>query len=289
VNVASFTTSFVFQLFGPSNADGIVGNGITFVIQGNSQTAVGPSGGGLGYGPDHVGGTGGIPNSVAVKFDTIDNQGEGPDSTGLYLNGAAPTIPAVNLSNSPINLRNGDPFRVDLSYDGTTLTETITDTVTAGTFTTKYTVDIPGTVGRNVAYVGFSGGTGGHAAFQDILTWTFGSGTGGPGTGTPAIVPALASNSVATPGTDLSAASAAVATPGGDLTTAAAPGGSAVLLGPGATGSSSSPDWLASNGSAAPSQAQQVFVDSGASLPLGTRVKIKRIDGYLDDLAASLN
>src|SRR5207249_4452342 len=86
LDVTHFSTQFSFQLLNP-NADGF-----TFAIQGNSPTAIGPSGGGLGYGPDQAGGIGGIPNSVAVKFDLYNNGGEGVDSIGLYLNGAAPTV-----------------------------------------------------------------------------------------------------------------------------------------------------------------------------------------------------
>src|SRR5262249_34417057 len=65
-------------------------------------------------------------------------------------------------------------FRVTLSYSGTTLTETITDTVTGVSFTTSYTgVNIAALVGSDVAYVGFGGGTGGLTTVADIQTWTY--------------------------------------------------------------------------------------------------------------------
>jgi spermidine/putrescine transport system ATP-binding protein len=34
---------------------------------------------------------------VAVKFDLVNNAGEGSDSVGVYTNGAAPTVPADRL------------------------------------------------------------------------------------------------------------------------------------------------------------------------------------------------
>jgi len=37
----------------------------------------------------------GIATSVAVKFDLYDNSGEGTNSTGIYVNGASPTMPAT--------------------------------------------------------------------------------------------------------------------------------------------------------------------------------------------------
>jgi hypothetical protein len=150
------------------------GNG-TFDAASSGPTALGPAGGGLGYGPDQPG-SGGINNSVAVKFDLFDNAGEGFNSTGLYTNGASPTIPAIDLTPSGINLQNSDLMHATLSYDGTTLTETLTDTVTNATFNTSYTVNIPQTVGGNTAFVGFTGGTGGLTSVQDVQTWTFNNG-----------------------------------------------------------------------------------------------------------------
>jgi fibronectin type 3 domain-containing protein len=169
LGVTRFTTQFSFQLINP-NADGF-----TFAIQGGTPTALGPSGGGLGYGPQQAGGTGGIANSVAIKFDLYSNQGESNNSTGLYTNGAAPTTPgSISLGN--LNLHSGHVFGVAIAYDGTTLKVTITDTVTGASASQSYAIDIPGTVGSSTAYVGFTGGTGGQTATQNILNWTYATG-----------------------------------------------------------------------------------------------------------------
>src|SRR5262249_36174046 len=140
---------------------------------------------GLGYGPDNPGGAGGIPNSIAVKFDLFSNQGEGTDSTGLYIDGVSPTVPAIDMTSSGVILQSQDVFQVTLTYDGATLTETITDVTLAShpSFTTSYTVDIPSIVGGNLAYVGFGGGTGGLTSVQDIQTWTYQFTEPAPGTG----------------------------------------------------------------------------------------------------------
>jgi hypothetical protein len=167
LNVQTFTNDFTFQLANPE------ADGITFTIQNSGLTALGPSGGGLGYGPSAPGGAAGIAKSVAIKFDIYDNAGEGGNSTGLYTNGASPTTPAVTLANTGVNLLSGDTFSVHMVYDGTTLTMTITDGVTNGSYSTSWTVNIPQIVGGNTAYVGFTGGTGGLTASQKIQTWTF--------------------------------------------------------------------------------------------------------------------
>jgi hypothetical protein len=181
VNVQNFTTDFSFQ----TSAGSQTADGFTFTLQNNSTATRGGAGGDLGYGTTTA-------NSVAVKFDLYNNNGEGPDSTGLYLNGASPTTPAVDMTGSGIDLHSGDTFRVHMTYDGTTLTMAITDASTSATFTKAWAVNIPSTVGANTAFAGFTGGTGGYTSNQNILSWTMSSGaSGGGGTvATPTFSPA---------------------------------------------------------------------------------------------------
>jgi hypothetical protein len=175
-NIQSFTTDFSFQIT-PGTTP--TADGMAFVIQGNSTSALGPEGGGLGYGPDAPTNPSTtkytpIAKSVAVKFDLFDNAGEGVNSTGVYTNGVSPTTPAVDMTSSGVDLHSGNVFKVHMTYDGTTLTMTITDTTNAAkTFTTSKPINIPSIVGGNTAFVGFTGGTGGLTAIQGILTWTF--------------------------------------------------------------------------------------------------------------------
>ncbi len=185
VNIQSFTTNFTFQLTS-ATADGF-----TFTIQNAGTTALGSYGGGLGYGINPNGGTsGGIGKSVAIKFDIYSNSGEGSDSTGIFTDGASPTNPAINLTSSGIVLSSGDTISAQLVYNGTTLTLNLTDTVTNDIFTQAFTINIPSTVGANTAYVGFTGGTGGATAIQNIKAWTFTSGTTQVAAATPTFTPA---------------------------------------------------------------------------------------------------
>jgi hypothetical protein len=162
VGVQSFTTDFVFQLTNP-NADGF-----TFTLQSVGATALGGAGGYLGYT--------GIRPSVAIKFDLFDNLGEGNDSFGVYTGGGLPTTPAISLAGAGIDLHGGHPFQAHLAYDGTSLGVTLTDTITKAVFTRSIPIDIPGAVGGTSAYVGFTGGTGGLTAIQEIVSWTYSSG-----------------------------------------------------------------------------------------------------------------
>ncbi len=165
LNVQAFTTDFTFKITpaGPGTGDGF-----TFAIQNAGAGTVGGYGSGLGYL--------GIGASVAVKFDLYNNSGEGSDSTGFYVDGAIPTLPATDMTSSGVNLHSGDALHAHLTYDGTTLTLTLTDTVTGASFTTSKAINIPSTVGGDSAYVGFTAGTGAATAVQQISTWTYSSG-----------------------------------------------------------------------------------------------------------------
>jgi hypothetical protein len=185
VNIQRFTTDFMFQI---TPASPNASDGMTFTIQNMGLNAVGGIGGALGYQS--------ITPSVAVKFDTFNNNGEGVNSTGFYTNGAAPTTPFLDLTPSGVNLHSGDIMHAHVTYDGTVLTLTLTDTVTNATFTASQVINIPTTVGGNTAFVGFTAGTGGTVSTQNVLNWTYTSGASSssppPTTAPPTFAPAAA-------------------------------------------------------------------------------------------------
>ncbi|MGD0364419.1 MAG: chitobiase/beta-hexosaminidase C-terminal domain-containing protein, partial [Bryobacteraceae bacterium] len=146
VNAQFFTSDFTFQLTDPA------ADGITICIQNQGPTALGSTGGDLGYG-----GSPGIGNSVAIKFDLYDNAGEGDNSTGIYTGGEDPFVPAIDLTPSGINLHSGDILRARLIYYNPNLTLQIVDTANSTEyFSTEFTIDIPATTGGDTAYVGFT-------------------------------------------------------------------------------------------------------------------------------------
>src|SRR5262249_50310200 len=110
VGIRTFTTTFTFRIHEGSDPRG---EGFTFVIQADPREvrAVGPRGGGLGYGPDRPGASRGILNSVAIKFDIFDNAGEGDNSTGIFSGGRSPTVRDPALPPDPT------PDRPDQSVD----------------------------------------------------------------------------------------------------------------------------------------------------------------------------
>jgi hypothetical protein len=187
IAIGQFMTSFQVRLHeGTSD----FADGFTLVIQANDPTALGQGGAGLGYQ--------GIGHSVAVKFSTFQHSGDPSDSsTGLVLNGANPgggvsTIPSGVLLNS------SDPKQIDLTYDGTTLTERIEDILTLDVFTTSFRVNIAAVIGSDTAYVGFTGASGSNDLWQleDVLNWTFASQAPVPGAPTNLRETAFASSEI---------------------------------------------------------------------------------------------
>ncbi len=157
--ITSFTASFDYQATGQAD-------GIAFVLQddprGGSALGVnfaGNGGSGLGYA--------GISPSVAVELNIYDGHVQG---TNFATNGSTGTY------NSTGNVHldgNGDVIQVVLSYDGSVLTETLTDLNTGATYSTSYTENLSAILGSDTAYVGFTGGTGAAASTQIVSNFTF--------------------------------------------------------------------------------------------------------------------
>src|SRR5262249_26167337 len=123
-----WTTTFVLRDTDVNNR----ADSLSFVLQADPRgaRALGGAGGGGGYS--------GIQNSIAIKFDMWTHNTHVP-STGLFVNGQSPDSDInKDIPLAPIVLANagqaGNPLRVTLTYNGTTLTETVVDTVTSATF-----------------------------------------------------------------------------------------------------------------------------------------------------------
>jgi|GEM_PF-2703475 len=173
--ITRFTCSFIYQELtalgaggGPYGGAYNPADGTVFTLQNQGAAALGACCGQLGYS--------GITNATGVAFHIFSTPGYADNIPGT---GYAPTtVPSAGnglyLNTSPVNLLSGDPLLVTLTYDGTTLWEQLLDTITLASFSTSYTVDLPGAVGGATAFVGFTGGTGAGAADQRISSFAFG-------------------------------------------------------------------------------------------------------------------
>ena len=84
---------------------------------------------------------------------------------------------SIDLTPTGIDLHSGRACDVELVYRNRILDVTIRDVAEpTKVFRRRFTVDIPAQVRDTTAFVGFTGGTGGMGAVQDILTWTWTTG-----------------------------------------------------------------------------------------------------------------
>jgi hypothetical protein len=186
VNVQAFTTSFTWYTdCSPDPTE--CGEGLGFMLLSNPNptaagfTYAGFSGGQFSWSQCVTPFTGSACpsiNSILVKFDMYDDQTltAGANLTGFYSGGEfpqAPYNPQYNMSGSGINMQSGDLMRATLTYNGATLTETVTDTVTGATYTNSYAANIPSLVAGNTAFVGFGAGTGAAISNLYLTTWTY--------------------------------------------------------------------------------------------------------------------
>jgi hypothetical protein len=170
---ATFSTTFDFLV---TNRGGIApADGLTFVVSA-ATAGLGSAGGGLGYL--------GVPNSVAVEFDTYDN-GEvggsnhvGVDQNGVLANNGVNPYGVTNCSSTTGFvfgcMSNGDIWSVTIDYDGTTnlLDVYVQDGAAAVQHVVNgLSINISSLLGTNTAFVGFTSATGAGFANHDILNW----------------------------------------------------------------------------------------------------------------------
>jgi hypothetical protein len=140
---------------------------------------VGSSGGGLGYI--------GIPNSVAVEFDTYNNgagagdpngnhvaidTGGSLNGSGVIVNGQSNCGNVATVTGTPNCMANGEVWSVWIDYDGTSLMVALAEnSLVRPANIIDQAIDIDSLLGSTSAYVGFTAGTGAGFENQDILNW----------------------------------------------------------------------------------------------------------------------
>jgi hypothetical protein len=165
-NITNFVESFTYQ-----EASGAPADGVVFAWQNQGTGAIGGGGGQLGFT--------GITQAAGLAINIYGGNpvGSGYNRTVSAGNPAAQSAPPAPNN---VNVASGHPINVTLSYkesDGA-LTETMTDTVAATTYTRVWRgISIQGQVGAPTAFVGITGATGGLNANQTITNFRFTPGT----------------------------------------------------------------------------------------------------------------
>jgi autotransporter-associated beta strand protein len=183
---APFNASYVYTDTSIGGADGVV-----FMLQSQSLTALGGGGGSFGYGPSAPA----ITPSVGIGINIYSGAAGG---NGVYWleNGQVLTTlspPKYSFFDT------GDPIQVNVSYNGSsTLSATFTDLTTSTSYSASYPIGNIASIVGNTAYVGFSGGDGGAAATQTVGSFSF---SNSAAAGTNNVLPTTTALSVASGGT----------------------------------------------------------------------------------------
>ncbi len=171
-----FSSAFAFRIhdmgtpFPPTFALGA--DGMTFTLQAQAPTALGGGGGGLGYGGETP-----ISPSVAVRFDTFQNDPyeASDDYVGLLTNGNLDNGQAhpqqQDLTGTGSTLRDGSLVYAWMDYDGGNLNLYLNST-NAKPGTTVFSGLVNASQLQN-AYVGFTASTGAGWANFDIANFNF--------------------------------------------------------------------------------------------------------------------
>jgi len=209
--ISGFTTQFQFQFTSPSSppADGIVfviQNVPTYPLAAIGFT--GGNGGAIGYGGDDANNdvAAGITNSLAIEFDSYQNGWDldadhvavqscgtsyntshhGQNCPSTSTSSTLGITAAGALANLGITITDGRVHTVNIVYKspGTSCYASspanntnnlciYMDTVTAPVLAVIADLSTIGLTTDGMAYVGFTGATGGSYETQDILSWTF--------------------------------------------------------------------------------------------------------------------
>ncbi|HKY90357.1 MAG TPA: L-type lectin-domain containing protein [Nevskiaceae bacterium] len=141
------------------------GEGLAFVLQGESPEALGNGGGGLGYA--------GIADSLAIEFDTFCNEGY----DDLSSNHIAVVAAGVELASAaiPRDVDDGNVRYVWIDYDGVRLEVRMSGNLERpGDPDLSVAIDVPAIVGGTVCCAGFTASTGEEIVGKHLLlNWTY--------------------------------------------------------------------------------------------------------------------
>jgi hypothetical protein len=177
----AFSTTFQFQITPAATGPNAIGDGFAFVIQGapSGAATLGATGYGMYIGYD------GIPNSIAIEFDTYEN-GQYEDPAGSHIGiqslGAQPNTPdhtpatGANLGGpTTATFADGNPHTATITYDGSSTISVYLDGSATPVVSSTVPINLNTLLGLSggPAYIGFTAATGGAQENSNILTWTW--------------------------------------------------------------------------------------------------------------------
>ncbi len=190
VNVdGGFESTFTFSI---TDVVGPGSDGLAFIIQNDSQAALGGIGGAIGYATNLLNpSVPGIANSLAIEFDTWNNQNNWDDfDSHLHISvqsaGTAPNSPAQEASlgafGGPIDWADGEAHTVRVVYDAEGRLDLYLDAAALPVLSVAVDLSSLLSLDEGSAYVGFTAATGGAGAVErhQLHSWFFQAAIPGP-------------------------------------------------------------------------------------------------------------
>lgn len=182
-----FTTDFSFRM---RDKVGVGSDGLAFIIQNQGVTAMGASGGAIGFATNPMfpsAGTG-IANSVAIVFDTWDNSSNwltipGASVVTVQTNGLLPNLPSSDKSLGGIAatgaFNDGAIHNVRITYTPGSMSIFYNNFSSAILSNIPVNLDTTMALTNGDAFVGFTAATGALVNRQrhEILSWSFSNST----------------------------------------------------------------------------------------------------------------
>lgn len=170
-SITNFVANFTYTDVTKGGADG-------FVFGFLHSPPVGGGGGSLGFS--------GVAAAAGDVFSIYSGNGGSTSQFNSYAVGQLARTP----TNGGVDITNGNAINVTLNYTGTTMAETLQDTVTGATGYRVYqNVNLSNLLGGGSSLIGFTGGTGGVNALQQITNFSFTPGAGTAVTVNPSFTP----------------------------------------------------------------------------------------------------
>jgi RHS repeat-associated protein len=165
--LASFSTFFALRISNPFGFG--LADGMCFVLQANSDSALGAGGGDLGYG--------GIGNSIATEFDVWFNWNQDPTYNSHHIGidvGGSVYYSSTNSGANVPELSNGTILYCWVEYsaaDSLYSVRTSNTTIRPEVPSCSYKCVLPALLHDSTAWLGFTAATGAGHADHDILSW----------------------------------------------------------------------------------------------------------------------
>lgn len=163
---AEFLLSFTFRATGTPTSQFGACAVLQRSVPNGPNTVAAPSISGIGTKFGYSDFSGSFNHSVGFCLE-YNSLGGGSSSTGQYSNG---NVGGGSTSTSTVNLFSGHPMAVVLAYNGTSVHQTITDTVTSQSFEVFRNLNVGSFVGATTAYVGFTAATQSNQATDQYIS-----------------------------------------------------------------------------------------------------------------------